>query len=167
MLHKSGFPSLCWRALPSRIPSTSPMGSCFAGGLEFEASQRWLSAGASTRFTQWAYQCPSHSGVLAARLVPCVCGDLPPRRESSMIGGANYTESCQGEAASLVIGCAVDPTIPCGLLYPSVRNAETLAIGNERQRYKSSPCHKRRVQEVCFKWISRRSSIGGICPGWE
>ena len=36
-----------------------------------------------------------------------------------------------GEAASLVTRCAVDPTIPCGLLYLSVRIAETLAIGND------------------------------------
>ena len=33
--------------------------------------------------------------------------------------------------AFLVIGCAVDPIIPCGfLLYLSVKIAETLAIGN-------------------------------------
>ena len=42
-----------------------------------------------------------------------------------------YRDSCHSEAASLVIGCAVDPTIPCGLLYFSVRIAETLAIGND------------------------------------
>ena len=48
-----------------------------------------------------------------------------------MIGGQIITDSCHGEAASLVTGCAVDPTIPCGLLYLSVRIAETLAIGND------------------------------------
>ena len=32
---ETGLPCLCCRALPSRIPSTSPMGSCAAGGLEF------------------------------------------------------------------------------------------------------------------------------------
>ena len=31
-----------------------------------------------------------------------------------------YLRSCHGEAASLVIGCAVDPTLPYGLLYLSV-----------------------------------------------
>ena len=30
---------------------------------------------------------------------------------------SSYRASCHGEAASLVIGCAVDPTLSCGLLY--------------------------------------------------
>ena len=34
-------------------------------------------------------------------------------------------DSCHGEVASLVIGCAVDPTIPYGSLDLSVRIAET------------------------------------------
>ena len=36
-----------------------------------------------------------------------------------------------GEAASLVIGCAVERQISSDLLYLSVRVAETLAIGND------------------------------------
>jgi hypothetical protein len=44
---------------------------------------------------------------------------------------SDCTDSCHGEAASLVIRCAVDSTIPCDLLHLSVRIAETLAIGND------------------------------------
>ena len=40
-------------------------------------------------------------------------GRAPCQVESS------YRTSCHGEAASLVIGCAVDPTLFCGLLYLS------------------------------------------------
>ena len=35
-----------------------------------------LGAGAPARFRHQAYRCPSHSGVLAARLAPCLCGTL-------------------------------------------------------------------------------------------
>ena len=68
---------------------------------------------------------------LPARLMPCVCGFLPPREGGLHDRWADCTDSCHGEAACLVIGCAVDPTIPCGLLSLSARIAETLAIGNE------------------------------------
>ena len=36
-LPEAGFPCLCWKALPSWIPSTSPVGCCVAGGLEVGA----------------------------------------------------------------------------------------------------------------------------------
>ena len=84
-----------------------------------------------TSTLQEAYQCPSHSGVLVASLVPCVCKILHPREEGLYNRWSHCTDSCHGEAASLVIECAVDPTFPCGLLYLSVKIAETLAIGNE------------------------------------
>ena len=38
-----------------------------------------LGAGAPARSRRQACLCPSHSGVLSARLVPSVCGTLPPR----------------------------------------------------------------------------------------
>ena len=36
-------------------------------------------------------------------------------------------------AASLLMGSAVDPTIPCDLLHLSFRIAETLPIGNDQE----------------------------------
>ena len=56
--------------------------------------------------------------------------NLAPREGGLHDRWSDRTDSCHGEAASLVIGCAVDPRIRCGLLYLSVRIAETLAIGN-------------------------------------
>ena len=44
---------------------------------------------------------------------------------------SDYTDSCHGEAATQVIGCVVDPKIPCDLFYASVKIVETLAIGND------------------------------------
>ena len=38
-----------------------------------------LGVGPPARFRRQVSQCPSHSGVLPARLLPCVCGSLPPR----------------------------------------------------------------------------------------
>ena len=55
-----------------------------------------------------------------ARLVPSVCGTVPPREGGPHVRiESSYRASCHGEAASLVIGCAVDPTLFCGLLYLS------------------------------------------------
>ena len=68
---------------------------------------------------------------MLGRLVPCVCGTLPPREGGFHDRWLGCTDSCHGEAASLLIGCAVDPTIPCGLLYLFVRIVETLEIGND------------------------------------
>ena len=59
-----------------------------------------------------------------------MCGTQPPREGGLHDRLSDCTDSCHGEAASLVIGCAVDLTISCGLLYLSVGIAETLAIGN-------------------------------------
>ena len=36
-----------------------------------------------------------------------------------MLGWLIVHRSCHSEAASVVIGCAVDPTLSCGLLYLS------------------------------------------------
>ena len=36
-----------------------------------------------------------------------------------MLGSVIVGASSHGETASLVIGCAVDPTLSCGLLYQS------------------------------------------------
>ena len=55
-------------------------------------------------------------------LPPCE-GGLHDRR-------SDCTDLCHGKAASLVIGCAVDPTIFCDLLYLYVRITGTLAIGS-------------------------------------
>ena len=56
---------------------------------------------------------------------------LPPREGGFHDRWSDCTDSCHGEAAFLVTRCAVEPTISCGLLYLSVRIAETLAIGND------------------------------------
>ena len=58
-------------------------------------------------------------------------GALPPREGGLHDRWSDCTDSCHGEAASLVIGCNMDPAIPYGLLYLSVRIVETLAIGND------------------------------------
>ena len=190
------------------------MGCCVAGGLEVGAgSVRGHQHAPGVRLASVP---PTQ---LAARLVPCVCGILPPREGGLHDTWSGCTHSCHGEAASLVtqdvlwtrkspvvcflclsgllrrlrlamidrhisllhakrkkenrpskhlsppsvrpldvthgvlrcwragtwgglgagapapaslvIGCAVDPTIPCGLLYLSDRIAEMLAIGND------------------------------------
>jgi hypothetical protein len=53
--------------------------------------------------------------------------------------------------ASLVIRCAVDPTIPCGYLYLSVRIAETLAIGNNWVDISMPDIEKQHWPEVCWQ----------------
>ena len=39
---------------------------------------------------------------------------LPPREGGFHERRSHCTDTCPGKAASLVIGCAVDPTLPCG-----------------------------------------------------
>ena len=63
-----------------------------------------LGAGAPARFRRQAYQCPSHSGVLPARLVPCMCGFcLPPREGGFHDRWSHCYDSCHGETASLAL----------------------------------------------------------------
>ena len=69
-----------------------------------------------------------------ARLVPSVCGTLPPREGGLHVRFSHrLCASCHGEAASLAIGCAADPTLSCGLL-----------------RRVSGPQHK-----LCFSCLSK------------
>ena len=95
------------------------VGCCVAGGLEFGAGS--IHGSLSVRGHR------SASGVRLVRVPPiltyyrtpgakhvwnfaCSGGRAPCQVESS------YRASCHGEAASLIIGCAVDPTISGGSL---------------------------------------------------
>ena len=73
---------------------------------------------------------PIQACCLLARLVACLCGICPLEREVSMIGSQTVPHHAMAKQLSLVVGCAADPTIPCGLLHVSLRFIETLATGN-------------------------------------
>ena len=90
---------------------------CVAGGLEFGAS-------VSVRGHRPA------SGVRLVRVPPIqTCYRMPGAKRVwnfASSGGrapyyveSSYRAYCHGDAASLVIGCAVDPTLSCGLLHLS------------------------------------------------
>ena len=49
---------------------------------------------------------------MPGRLVPCVCGTVPPQEGGLHDRWSHCTDSCHGEAASLLIGCAVDQQSP-------------------------------------------------------
>ena len=89
------------------------MGCGIAGGLD----QTWCVAPA--RFRRQACRCPLHAGVLSARLVPGMCRSLPPQGEGSMLGLIQLFLLTWRDSVSLLIGCAVDPTIPRKSLYMS------------------------------------------------
>ena len=97
-------------------------GCCVAGGLEF-------GAGIDPRIDTVRGHRPA-SGVRPVRVPPIqTCYRTPGAKRvwnCASSGGrahvrfeSSYHASCHGEAASLVIGCAVDPQLSCGLLYLS------------------------------------------------
>ena len=51
---------------------------------------------------------------------------LPPREGGFHDRWSHCTNTCPGEAASLIIGCAVAPTIPCGLRFICLSGLLTL-----------------------------------------
>ena len=112
------------------------MGCSVAGGLEFGAGLvrgHQHASGVRLVSAPPIQACCQHAWCLAyVELCPLgmefIGGQIVPTHAMPKKG---KKDSCHGEAASLVIGCTVDPTIPYGLLYLSVRIAETLAIGND------------------------------------
>ena len=97
-------------------------GYCVAGGLEF-------GAGIDPRIGTVRGHRPA-SGVrpvrvlpirrAIARLVPSMCGTLPPREGGPHVRLSHrIVHHAMAKQLPLVIGCAVDPTLFCGLLYLS------------------------------------------------
>ena len=77
-------------------------------------------AGAPACLRRQACSCPSHSGVLPhawcqACVELCLLG-----REGSVLGWLIVPSLMPWRSSFPVIGCAVDPTLSCGLLYLSI-----------------------------------------------
>ena len=107
------------------LSSTSPMGCCVAGGLHFGArlvQGHQHALGVRLISVPPIQVCCQHAWCVACKKT------LPPREGGLHDIWSDCTNSCRDEAASLVIGCALDPTRPCGFLHLSVRITEKLAI---------------------------------------
>ena len=101
---------------------------CIAGGLEFGVGwvRGYQHASGGRLITVPPIQaCCQHDWCLAS------VGTLPPREGGLHNQWSDYTDLCRGKAAPLVIGSAVDTTIPYPLLHLSVRIAEPLVTGND------------------------------------
>ena len=81
---ETGCPCLCWRALLSWISSTSSMGCCVAGGLEFGAGSVWGRQHASG--VRLVNVPPIQACCQYAWCLACM-GLCPLGREGSVIGG--------------------------------------------------------------------------------
>ena len=96
----TGFPCLCWRASPhGSLNAIYGMLCCWRAGV-------WggLGAGAPAYSGSLPYRCAASTpGALCVRILPLREGGLHGR-------WSRYTDLCHGKAASLVTGCAVDPT---------------------------------------------------------
>ena len=110
--------TLCPLSIPSLAIRRHPWGVALLEGWSLE---RPRCGGTST------LQTLGFPVSLPFRRAASVCGTLRPREGELHDRWPVCTNSGRGEAASLqvVIGCAVDPTIPCGSLNLSARIAET------------------------------------------
>ena len=125
---RQAFPASAGGPFPRGSPRRHPWGVAFLEG--WELGRAWCRGTSTLQALGLSVSLPFRRAA-STILVPCLCGSQPPREGGLHERWSDCTHSCHGEAASLITGCAVDPTIPCDLLYLSVRIAETLAIGND------------------------------------
>ena len=120
--HATGRVLRRWRAgIPGRINPRIDIGVRAPA-----CSRPFVFFGALADTLQWfAFQASGLFVSLSVRRAVCTPGALRVCNSASREGGlqclvqSSYRASCHGEAASLVIGCAADPTLSCGLLYLS------------------------------------------------